>query len=54
MKRAIDNILEDLALLPALIQSHPLDVAFTLGNITAQLEMISKTLDNLENQRHGC
>ena len=54
MKRTIDNILEDLSLLPGLIHSHPLDVAYTLGTITAKLEMISKTLDNMENQRHGC
>lgn len=44
MKDQLEEILRMLYEIPDLIVSNPIDVAFSIGVITAQLEIIKKSL----------
>lgn len=44
MKEQMEEIIEQLMILPKIIISHPQEVAFSLGIVTAQLENLTKTL----------
>ena len=46
MKDELNEIIEQLMLLPEIIISNPQEVAFSLGFITAQLEYINLKLKN--------
>ncbi len=54
MKEVLQEIINILGELPEIIESHPFDVAFSLGKICSSLQIIVESLENQENQRHGC
>jgi len=44
MREVLKEVIGNLYELPDLLVSHPIDVAFSLGLITAQLETLQKSL----------